>query len=72
MKEKNKIQICKSCVMDTSDENIIFDRNGICNHCIEFQKVTMKNWFPNKFGEFKIKNIIKKIKSENNNSEYFV
>ena len=67
MKDKNKIQICKSCVMDTSDENITFDRNGICNHCNDFKKVTIKNWFPNKFGETKIKEIIKKIQNENNN-----
>ena len=67
MKDKNKIQICKSCVMDTSDENIIFDKDGICNHCVEFKKVTIKNWFPNKFGETKIKDIIKKIKNENHN-----
>lgn len=26
-------EICKVCVMDTSDPQIIFDEEGICNHC---------------------------------------
>ena len=26
-------QICKRCVMDTTDPDIVFDENGYCNHC---------------------------------------
>lgn len=26
-------QICKYCVMDSSDREIVFDEKGICNHC---------------------------------------
>ena len=26
-------QICTRCVMDTSDQDIVFDSNGVCNHC---------------------------------------
>lgn len=28
--------ICANCVMDTSDKDIIFNSEGICNHCIDF------------------------------------
>ncbi|WP_319468929.1 N-acetyl sugar amidotransferase [uncultured Pseudodesulfovibrio sp.] len=28
-----KTLICNNCVMDTSDRDISFDSNGICNHC---------------------------------------
>lgn len=28
-----KYQICARCVMDTSDPDIVFDENGVCNHC---------------------------------------
>ena len=49
--------------MDTSDENISFDKDGICNHCVEIKKSNYKNWFrANKFGTLKIKDIIKKLK----------
>ncbi|MEN6348206.1 MAG: N-acetyl sugar amidotransferase [Syntrophomonas sp.] len=29
----NKYQICSRCVMDTTDPDVQFDQNGICNHC---------------------------------------
>ena len=29
----NCYQICTRCVMDTSDSEIIFDKEGVCNHC---------------------------------------
>jgi N-acetyl sugar amidotransferase len=28
-----KYQICKRCIMDTSDPEIVFDDVGVCNHC---------------------------------------
>ena len=31
-----KYQICKRCVMDTSDLFIKFDNEGICNHCNDY------------------------------------
>jgi hypothetical protein len=33
---KRTYQICKRCVMDTSDPWIEFDKDGICNHCTSF------------------------------------
>lgn len=26
-------QMCSHCVMDTSDPEIVFDEQGVCNHC---------------------------------------
>ena len=26
-------QICTRCIMDTTDPDIVFDANGVCNHC---------------------------------------
>lgn len=31
-------QRCTQCVMDTSDSKIIFDDEGICDHCRNFEK----------------------------------
>ena len=44
-------QCCNRCVMDTSDPEITFDRDGICNHCRAFDTVTCKGWFPNEEGK---------------------
>ncbi len=36
--------ICSRCVMDTSDSNIVFDDEGVCDHCLTFEKKTKPNW----------------------------
>ena len=43
--DDNKYQICKRCVMDTSDPSIKFTDEGICDNCIQFDKITKKYWF---------------------------
>ncbi|GAJ18745.1 unnamed protein product, partial [marine sediment metagenome] len=34
----NEYRICSRCIMDTTDKEIIFDENGICNHCKSAQE----------------------------------
>ena len=29
-------QVCKRCVMDTTDPEIVFNNHGFCNHCETF------------------------------------
>lgn len=36
--QKNKVQVCTYCVMDTSASGIGFDENGVCNYCSEFKE----------------------------------
>lgn len=36
-------QICERCLMDTSDEDIVFYENKGCNHCIDLSK-TLNNY----------------------------
>jgi len=32
-------RICSRCVMDTSDKDIFFDKDGICNHCYRYDQI---------------------------------
>ena len=43
MKTKN-YQICKNCVMDTSDSKITFNSDGICEHCTNFYNNIENTW----------------------------
>ncbi len=43
MKER-KYQICKCCVMDTTDNEISFDKNGICMRCNEYKERILPDW----------------------------
>tara|TARA_Y100000741_G_C18214425_1_gene543094 strand:- start:135 stop:1241 length:1107 start_codon:yes stop_codon:yes gene_type:complete len=56
--------------MDTSDPDINFNDKGVCNHCVNFQKNTSKEWFPNKEGKKKLKEIIHRIKTEGKSKQY--
>ena len=37
-------QRCSQCVMDTSDSKIVFDENGVCDHCRNFEKKIKPYW----------------------------
>ncbi|KAB0572920.1 N-acetyl sugar amidotransferase [Helicobacter pullorum] len=39
-----KYQVCNRCVMDTSDPEIVFDENGVCNHCKKFDEKILPYW----------------------------
>jgi len=67
---QNNYQICSRCIMDTSDPEITFDEDGICNHCKRFDTLLKPRWFPNEEGEKKFRDIVKKIKKDGKNSEY--
>jgi N-acetyl sugar amidotransferase len=56
--------------MDTTDPEITFDQQGICNHCYDFDNVISKRWFPNEDGKRQLEQIFNKIKHERKNFEY--
>ncbi|EXF44012.1 LPS biosynthesis protein WbpG [Pseudomonas sp. BAY1663] len=56
--------------MDTSDPEITFDANGVCNHCIEFDTITRQNWFPNEEGAERWASILEQIKAAGRGQEY--
>jgi len=69
MSEKS-YKICKKCIMDTSDPEIVFDENSICNHCNRFENELKPRWFPNEEGKAKLNTIIAKIKKDGQNRDY--
>ncbi len=38
MNSERPYKICVRCIMDTSDPNITFDQDGVCNHCKSAEK----------------------------------
>ncbi len=56
--------------MDTSDPDITFDAQGVCNHCIEFDAVTRQGWFPNEEGARRLDAILSSIRKAGRNREY--
>lgn len=63
-------QQCTRCIMDTTDHQISFDAQGVCNHCHEFDDVTSKRWFPNKEGQRQLEALVTQLKKEGEGKEY--
>lgn len=56
--------------MDTTDQNIHFDEEGVCNHCKDYQKKIIGRLFQGSEGKKKIESFIRKIKKEGINKKY--
>ena len=62
-------QICTRCIMDTTDPEISFDENGVCNHCHNYDR--MYDQLPHgKEKKEELKRIISKIKKDGRGRKY--
>ena len=57
----NKQLVCKKCVMDTTDTMIVFNDQGICDHCISYYLKIKPNWFTDSKGEKILMQFVNKI-----------
>lgn len=64
-------QICSRCIMDNNDDPfVVFDVNGVCNHCHTYDEVSdIRLKYRNK-GEKEMSEIVEKIKRDGQGSEY--
>jgi N-acetyl sugar amidotransferase len=65
-----KQAICVRCVMDTTDPNIQFDEEGICNHCRSYERVVKEAVFTGEDGRRKLAAIIENIQREGASKQY--
>lgn len=56
--------------MDTTDPEITFDEQGVCNHCTEFETNAKRNWFPNEEGRSRWRGVVEQMKVEGRGREY--
>ena len=63
-------QVCTRCVMDTSDPEITFDANGVCNHCRSFDQMAATEWFPGEAGKPRLDALIAEIKEWGKGRDY--
>ena len=67
---KIKYTVCTNCVMDTTDSKIVFDKNGMCDHCVTFYNEIKPNWHTDEKGWKTITQTANKIKSDNKNKDF--
>lgn len=56
--------------MDTTDSQIIFDENGVCDHCNIFYKDILPSWNNLKSDPSKLTKILQNIKDKGKNSDF--
>ncbi len=62
--------ICSRCVMDTTDTDIQFDENGVCNHCRQYKIRVKKDLHYDKKGQQLLESLIQNIKRKGKNKEF--
>lgn len=63
-------QICNCCVMDTTDDDIIFDSNGVCMRCNEYKERIEPEWNYGKDHEKELEELITAIKKAGEGKKY--
>lgn len=63
-------QICSRCIMDTTDPDIEFDANGVCNHCKRFDEQSLKRVIVGEDGRKRLNEIVAEVKRYGANKEY--
>jgi hypothetical protein len=56
--------------MDTSDPDISFDENGVCNHCKRYFELVKTIVFTGREAEQRLEAIVSEIKRKGRNKEY--
>ncbi len=57
--------------MDTSDPDIKFDAQGVCNHCLTFDKAIRPNWYPGTpRADQELTELVERIKASQKDQEY--
>jgi N-acetyl sugar amidotransferase len=56
--------------MDTTDAQITFDRNGVCDHCRNFYTNTLPSWHTDERGWAALQEIVQKIKKQGEGRDF--
>lgn len=63
-------QTCTKCVMDATDSAIYFNDQGVCDHCITFNKNIFPFWNMGSGREAELEAIVSKIKEEGKGKDF--
>lgn len=63
-------QVCANCVMDTTDSKIIFDKDGVCDHCRNFYENIQPSWHPGSESDEELNILLNKIREDGKDNQY--
>jgi N-acetyl sugar amidotransferase len=57
------IRVCTRCIMDTTDPDIVFDADGVCNHCHRYEAVASQRLVPPELRKNRLDSLVTEIKN---------
>jgi N-acetyl sugar amidotransferase len=63
-------QICSHCIMDTSDPIVMFDVQGRCDYCNNFETIIKPNWQTDNRGHTQLMRMADNIRAANNGRDF--
>lgn len=66
----SEYRICSRCLMDTTDPDIIFDENGVCNHCHDHDRLMKQKVVTGKAGEVHLQKLVEEMKRDGHGKLY--
>ncbi|MEW6083532.1 MAG: N-acetyl sugar amidotransferase [Chloroflexota bacterium] len=63
-------RICTRCLMDTTDPDIVFDENGVCNHCHDHDRLMKQKVVTGKAGEEYLHKLVEQMKRDGRGKPY--
>ena len=69
--KKEEIKVCKHCVMNTTDTNLVLDENGVCDRCHDYDKRILPWWNHGEGHEAELQKLLADITGENLSAERF-
>lgn len=68
--KRNEVKVCKHCVMNTTDTNLVLDENGVCDRCHDYEERILPWWNHGKGHEDELNKLIADIKESGLGKEY--
>ncbi|MCC6298107.1 MAG: N-acetyl sugar amidotransferase [Anaerolineales bacterium] len=66
----SEYRICTRCIMDTTDPDIVFDENGVCNHCHDHDRLMKQKVVTGKAGEEYLQQLVERMKRDGGGKPY--
>lgn len=66
----NTRNICARCIMDSTDPNISFNDQGVCDYCQNFEAHIYPNWHPDSRGGAELAALASKIKKQGEGKDF--
>ncbi|KAB8043998.1 N-acetyl sugar amidotransferase [Janthinobacterium aquaticum] len=63
-------QMCRRCIMDTSDAGIQFDSSGTCNYCNNYDTNIVPNWHTDERGAAELAVLADKIRADGKGKDF--